>query len=132
MGEYARGTSALATMLIAFVLAGVGTYGVIAQAARVRRREFAIRLALGARAGQIVGLVLRQGALLWLIGALMGVGVAFAAAQLIRSQLYGVGIWQPLAYLAPVLLLGALVMAVSWLPARATLRLDPADALQSE
>jgi predicted permease len=137
MGEYAQGTSALATMLIAFgfiafVLAGVGTYGVIAQAARVRRREFAIRLALGARAGQIVGLVLRQGALLWLVGALVGVGLAFAAAQLIRSQLYGIGIWQPLAYLVPVLLLGALVMAASWLPARATLRLDPADALQSE
>lgn len=125
----AQGASALASLLIvfgllAFVLASVGTYGVVAYLTGLRRREFAIRQALGAQPFQIEWLVLGQGLALWLCGALLGVGFAFVFARFLQSELYKVSVLTPAAYLVPACVLGLVVAFASWLPARRARRLD--------
>ncbi|MGH8161157.1 MAG: FtsX-like permease family protein, partial [Gammaproteobacteria bacterium] len=123
IADSAQGTSALATLLIAFGIlafgiASVGTYGVVAYLTRLRRREFAVRLVLGARPWQIEWLVLGQGIALWAFGAVIGIGLAFLLGRFLRGQLYGVSLFSPAAYIVPVVVLGIVVALASWLPAR--------------
>ncbi len=75
---------------IALLLASIGVYGVIAYAVGQRRREFGIRLALGARRGEIVTLVLRRGAVLFAIGAAIGLAAAAASARVLGSLLFNI------------------------------------------
>lgn len=130
-------TAALATLLIAcgvvaLALASIGTYGVIAQLSRNRRREFAVRVALGALPGQIEALVLRSGLLLWAIGSLVGVGLAVWMGLLFSDRLYKASVMDPGPYLVAAGLIGVIVLLASWLPARAARRLDLADVLHGE
>lgn len=133
----AEDTTALATLLaacglIALALASTGTYGVIAQLNRARRREFAVRIALGARPTQIERLVLGSGLALWVIGSLAGAGLAVWMALTFRDRLYQVSVFNPTPYAAAVGVIGAIVLLASWLPARLARRLDVADALHEE
>jgi predicted permease len=136
--ERAQAVQRFTTILIlafagaALVLAAIGVYGVIAYLVVERRREFGVRLALGATRAQIGALVLRQGARLTLLGAALGVAGALLSARLLGGLLYGVSPFDPLTYLAalPVLALAALAACV-W-PARRATRADVLDVLRAE
>ncbi|MGH8273078.1 MAG: ABC transporter permease, partial [Gammaproteobacteria bacterium] len=137
IADSTQGTSALATLLIAFgilafLLASVGTYGVVAYLTRLRRREFAIRLVLGARPWQIEWLVLGQGIALWAFGAVIGIGLAFLFGRFLHGQLYGVSLLSPAAYIVPALVLGIVVALASWLPARRVRRTALAETLNPQ
>ncbi|HEX5459746.1 MAG TPA: ABC transporter permease [Steroidobacteraceae bacterium] len=129
ISDSAQSATALATLLIAFgllafTLAIIGTYGVVAYVTRVRRREFAVRQAVGAQPVQIESLVLGQGLTLWALGTVMGVGCALMFARILAAQLYRVSLFSPATYALPVIIVGAAVMLASWIPARGARRLD--------
>ncbi|HET9703150.1 MAG TPA: ABC transporter permease [Vicinamibacterales bacterium] len=116
----------------ALVLASVGIYGVIAYSVALRHREFGVRRALGAEARQVMGAVVREGAVLLGRGVGTGIAVAAAATWFMRGLLFGVGPWDLATYAAAIpalLLVGA---AACLLPARRAMRVSPADALRAE
>jgi predicted permease len=117
---------------MALLLGVVGLYGTIAYSASQRRREIGIRIALGAQRGNITGMFVRQGMLVAGVGVVCGLGVALAAARLLRSLLFHVGPMDPLTYAcACVGLVGAAALA-SYLPTRRTLKVNPVEALRAE
>jgi ABC-type antimicrobial peptide transport system permease subunit len=122
----------LAFAAAALVLAGIGVYGVIAYLVVERRREFGVRLALGATRGQIGSLVLREGARLTALGAALGLLAAVLCARLLGGLLYGVSPADPVTYLAtlPVVVLAA-VAACVW-PVRRATRADVLEVLRAE
>jgi predicted permease len=125
----ARGAAALASLLIAFgllafTLAVIGTYGVVAYVTGLRRQEFAIRQAVGAEPAEIESLVLRQGLLLWALGALVGIACALIFARGLAAQLYRVSLLSPVTYGFPAAIVGAAVFLASWIPARGARKLD--------
>lgn len=137
IGESVRGTSALVTLLTAFgllalALASVGTYGVVAYLTRMRRHEFAIRIALGARSWQIEWLVLAQGLTLWVVGTVIGIGCAVVFGHLLRDELNGVSLLSPAAYIIPAIVLGAVAVFASWLPARRVRRTALTETLNAQ
>jgi len=117
---------------IALVLASVGVYGVIAYAVGQRRREFGIRLALGARRGEIVGLVMRRGALLFACGAAVGLALAAASARVLSQLLFNVSGFDLLSFGVSTLILFAVALAACGLPARRAASVDPSLALRAE
>jgi putative ABC transport system permease protein len=117
---------------IALVLASVGIYGLMSYSVTQRARELGVRIALGARRGDVLGLVLRQGMSLALVGIMVGVGAAFALTRLIGSQLYGVRATDPATFLGVALLLGATALVANLLPALRATRVDPAVVLREE
>ncbi len=116
--------------LVAILLAGVGLYGVIASLAAARQREMALRAALGASRGDILRLVLGQGIRLAIPGLALGLLGAYALADLIRSQLFGVAETDPLALAGVVLGVGLLAIAAALLPALRARLVDPAQTLR--
>ena len=130
--EAARFRAVLLTIFatMALVLATIGTYGVIAYGVAQRTREIGIRVALGAQAGDVVGLVVRQGMVLALIGGLIGVGVALASARVLESLLYEVRSSDPVTFVGIVVVLALAVLLASWLPARRAARVQPLEALR--
>ncbi len=130
--ERAAGQAFASLALLALLLAALGVYGVTAYAVGQRTREIGIRMALGARAPDVVGMVVREGALLAAAGIGVGLLGAWGVSRLMRSTLYGVGPGDPVAFVAAPLLLAAVAVAASWLPARRAARVDPMTALRSE
>jgi predicted permease len=126
----AQFTGALA--LLALLLAAIGVYGVVAYAAAQRTREFGIRIALGAQSGDILRLSARQGLLPALAGAALGLPAAAAAAAAIGALLFGVPPFDLPAFVVALALLGTVVAAAAWWPARRATRVDPARALRVE
>lgn len=118
--------------LLAVVLATVGLYSVIAFSVAERTKELGIRVALGARSEQILAMVVRRGALLGVCGVAFGLAGALALSRLVSSQLFGVSSAEPIIYSASALLLFALVLIASLIPARQATRLDPVSALRTE
>jgi predicted permease len=116
----------------ALTLACVGIYGVVAYSVAERHREFGVRLALGARATQVMTLVLREGVTLAGVGLAVGLAGAAAAAWSLRSQLFGVAPWDPVSLGATLPILGAAAVLACLVPALRALRTDPADALRAE
>ncbi|UCC82178.1 MAG: ABC transporter permease [Gemmatimonadota bacterium] len=117
---------------VAVALAGIGLYGVIAYLASRRTREIGIRIALGAKSGDIRLMVVSEGVALALLGVALGLIGAYAGARVLRSLLYEVEPADPLAFVgATALLLGVVALAVT-LPARRASSVDPVDALKSE
>ncbi|HEY3756604.1 MAG TPA: ABC transporter permease [Opitutaceae bacterium] len=117
---------------VALLLTISGIYSVIAFGVVQRRREIGVRLALGARAEQILGLILGEGLIIALWGAAAGAIVSLLLGQLIAVQLYDVGPKDPSALSSAIFMVVAVAMLASWLPARRAARIDPMVALRSE
>jgi putative ABC transport system permease protein len=117
---------------VALFLSAIGLYGALAFTARLRTREIAIRLALGANRTMVLRQVLAQGATLATLGVIAGFATAVAAVRLLESLLYGVGRYDWTAFIAGPALLAVVALAASYWPARAAARTDPATALRAE
>ena len=117
---------------LALLLAVVGVYGVLSYAVAQRTREIGIRVALGARRGEIVRLVVGQGMVPVLAGLALGLAAAFAGARLLSGILFEVAPTDPLAFTAVVPVLATASLLAAWLPARRAARVDPMTALRSE
>jgi len=118
--------------LLAAGLAALGVHGLVSHSVARRSREIGVRVAVGADAKRIVGLVVGEGLLLAAAGAAAGSVLALVAGRLLRSQLYQVGAADPLVLATTVLALGAVVVAASCPPALRAARVDPVVALRSE
>src|SRR6266540_2714052 len=103
---------------VALLLAAIGLYGVLAYAVAQRTREIGIRTALGAQRGDVIGLVVRKGMKLAGFGILIGLAGALALTRLIRGLLFGIGPTDPFTFAAVPLLLAAVALLASWMPAR--------------
>ena len=117
---------------LALVLAAFGIYGLLSYTVAQRRREIGVRMALGAQRGDIVGLVVRQGAALIATGAVAGLLAAAASGRVLESFLYGVTTDDRLTFVLAPLVLVAVAVFACWLPARRATRIDPMDALRVE
>jgi putative ABC transport system permease protein len=115
---------------LALVLAAVGLYGVVAYAAGQRTREFGIRMALGARAANVLWLVLGQGLKLAFVGVTIGLAAAMALSRLLTKLLFGVAPTDPLTLIAVAMLLAFVATLACWLPARRATRIPPIEALR--
>ena len=116
----------------ALLLTMMGIYGVVAFLAGRRSREIGIRMALGARRGDVLWLVLQQGMKPVAFGSIAGLAGSLAASRLVASQLYGVSWWDPLTLASIFVLSGIAALLASWIPARRAARVDPAMALRTE
>ena len=117
---------------VGLALTAVGLYGVMAYGVAQRTREFGIRLALGARPRQVLGLVMRGGLRLVAAGLVAGILAAGFATELLAGALYGVDRLDPATFLGVAAVLLAVAMLASYLPARRATRVDPIRALRSE
>ena len=118
--------------LLAFILASMGVYGVMAYSVSQRTRELGIRMALGAQTGQVIQLVLRQGMFLAAIGLGFGLFAAFGSTRLAGSLLYGVNPSDPFIFVGVTSLLALAALAACYFPARRALKIDPVVALRTE
>jgi len=118
--------------ILALLLASIGLYGVVSFSVATRTREVGIRMALGAEPEVVVRMLTGDGLKLVLVGALAGLGLAFAGARLMSGLLYGVEATDPLAFtLVPVVLTTVAALS-AWLPARRAARVDPVTSLRSD
>lgn len=117
---------------IAIVLAAVGIYGVVSYAGSLRRDEMATRLALGATPRSVFLLVMKQGAILGLAGATIGIGLAYLSGQLISNRVYSIRASDPVILSLATVLITAITVLATTIPATRAARLSPADSLQSE
>jgi putative ABC transport system permease protein len=122
--------------LVAVVLASVGMYGVMSFSVNQRRQEFGVRMALGAHAGRILKMVLRQGAIQLAVGLFVGLGLALTLAMLggaaVQNVLFGVTARDPLTYSVVAILVTLVSLVATLVPARRATRVDPMIALRAE
>ncbi|HEX9671778.1 MAG TPA: FtsX-like permease family protein, partial [Thermoanaerobaculia bacterium] len=117
---------------LALLLAAVGVYGVISYSVAQRTQEIGVRMALGARRRQVLGQVVGQAAALAAVGLAAGLAGALALTRLLGSLLFEVSATDPATFAAVPLLLAAVAVLASWLPARRAARVDPAVALRTD
>jgi predicted permease len=117
---------------LALLLACVGLYGVMSYTVAGRTREIGVRMALGARQGDVVRLVLREGMLLVGVGLAVGVPLALASSPVLHSFLFGLRSTDPLSLIAVILLLGVVSVLAGFIPARRAAKIDPMVALRYE
>jgi putative ABC transport system permease protein len=132
--DQARFTSVLLALFacIALILAIVGIYGLISYSVAQRTHEIGVRMVLGARKKQILGLVVGQGLMLVAIGLTVGISGAILLTRLMSSLLFEVSSTDPAIYIAISFLLGCVALAASYIPARKAARVDPMIALRYE
>jgi putative ABC transport system permease protein len=118
--------------LLALVLATVGVYGVMSYSVTRRSREMGIRMALGATAGTVSLLILRDGIRLAVAGVAAGLAGAFAATRALQSLLFGVSATEPAVFGLAAAALAAVAVAASGIPARAATRVDPIHAVRAD
>ncbi len=123
---------AAAFAAVALLLAGVGLYGVVAYSVAQRRKEFGVRLALGALPRQVRALVLRQGIGVAAVGLASGIPAAALTARLLRSQLFGITPHDPVSYTIAISLLCLAALSASWFAARHATSASPLEALRAE
>jgi putative ABC transport system permease protein len=117
---------------LALLLAAIGLYGVLAFTVSQRTREIGIHMALGARARDVLVMVMKQGMSLVLVGIVLGVAGAYAVTRTIRSLLFEVGTTDPLTFVAVLVLLAVVGFVASYVPARRATKVDPLEALRYE
>jgi predicted permease len=117
---------------LALVLGAVGIYGVLAYTVGQRQREIGVRLALGARPAEVLGMVLRSGMRLAGLGVAVGVVGALVLARVMSSLLYGVAPHDPLTFAAAAVVLLGVALVACLVPARRAMRVDPAVSLRAE
>ena len=117
---------------IAFLLAGIGLHGLLAFTVSSRTREIGLRMALGARSSEIVGLVMRRGLVLALAGVVMGVALAVAAGRALQAVLAGVSPSDPQIFGGAVALALVMTLLGSLVPAVRAMRVDPITAIRME
>ncbi len=114
----------------ALLLAAVGLYGVMAFVARQRAQEFGIRLALGAKPRDILGLAFRPGLILTAMGTIVGLGASIVVTRLMSSLLFGVSASDPMTFALVPVLLGIVTIAACFIPARRATRVSPMEVLK--
>ena len=117
---------------VALALGAVGIYGVVSYAVSRRTREIGVRMALGARAADMVGMVLREGGALAVAGVALGIVASLAANRALAGFLFGVTPSDPVVLIAVSVVLGAVAVGACLVPARRAARVDPVVALRSE
>ena len=118
--------------VLALVLAAIGIYGIMAYTVARRTSEIGIRMALGARQAQVLGMVLREVSWMALAGVVLGVGAALGLARLVSAMLYGLKAWDPATLAGIVVLLMGIALLAGLGPARRAARIDPTRALRHE
>ena len=121
-----------AAALVTLILGAVGLYGVMAYVVSLRTRELAVRIALGATPSAVVRMLTKQGVVVTGFGVAGGLVLFVVAARALKSLLYGVASTDPITLGGASLLLVTIAALASWLPARRTSRVDPADVLRAE
>src|SRR5262245_17375828 len=117
---------------LALLLTAMGLYGVMSYSVVQRAQEIGIRIALGARNGDVLKMVLRHGLKLTALGLLIGLAAAYALTRYMQSLLFGVKPTDPLTFAAIALLLVAVALLACWVPARRATEVDPLEALRTE
>ena len=132
LGARAAAVLLLGFGVLALLLGSIGTYGLVAYGVEARQREFAVRMAVGARASTVMRLVLRDGARLAAVGVVIGVGAAFALTGLMRGLLFEVAPTDPVTFTAAPLVLAVTAMMACAIPAWRATRVDPNATLRRE
>jgi putative ABC transport system permease protein len=133
MAESRHGSTLLAVFGgLALLLASIGVYGVLAFAVSQRTREIGVRMALGAREREVVGLFLREGARRTMLGVAIGLALSVAVARLLASVFLGVTPGDAVAFAGVAGLLIAVATLACWVPARRAAKVDPMQALRYE
>jgi predicted permease len=121
-----------AAALVTLILGAVGLYGVMAYVVSLRTRELAVRIALGATPSAVVRMLTKQGVAVTGVGIASGLVLFVVVARALKSLLFGVASTDPVTLVSASLLLVGIAALASWLPARRTSRVDPADVLRAE
>jgi ABC-type antimicrobial peptide transport system permease subunit len=117
---------------LALGLAVVGLYGVKSYSVARRTREIGIRMALGAQAGAVLKMIMREGSIMLVSGIAIGLLLAIATARILSGILYGVGALDPVAFTVAPLVLAIAALIATWLPARRATQINPIQALRTE
>ena len=126
------GTLILIFAGVALVLSAIGIYGVMSYAVSQRTRELGIRMAMGATPGNVLQLIILNGAKLIALGVGIGLILAFAVSRIMKGLLYNVSPADPMTYLLVPIFLTVVALLACWLPAHRATQVDPLIALRNE